>query len=158
MRADDFVKMLTDFGKYMREPLNFTDEDDEIYGNVSYPVAYLGDVKIYFMHYSTEEEAQEAWNRRKARINWDNIYVMFTDKSGCTDEDLINFDRVPFKHKVVFTHTYRPDIKSSFYIRGYEKDGEVGILTEFTNSRFPVKRYIDQFDYVKWFNDGKEFG
>ncbi|MGN1165312.1 MAG: DUF1919 domain-containing protein [Lachnospiraceae bacterium] len=153
IKASDYIKILSDLKGYMEEDLHFVNEIDSIYGEVSYPTAYLRDVKIYFMHYASEEEARNAWNRRKKRINWGNLYVIFTDRSGCTMDDLRAFDKLPYEHKVVFTHIPQPEIKSSFYIRGYEHENKVGILSDWQNASYPVKRVYDQFDYVKWFNE-----
>lgn len=152
LKADDFVKMLDDLKGYMEEDLCFIQEVDSIYGQTSYPTAYLKDVKIYFMHYKSSEEALEAWNRRKMRINWDNLYVVFTDRSGCTQEILEMFDKLPYKNKVVFTHVPHPEIRSSFYVKGYEKEEKVGILSEYQNGKYSYRRQLDQFDFVNWFN------
>ena len=52
--------------------------------------------------------------------------------------------------KVVFTHKPYPELKSAFYIKGFENEGEVGDL--FTFSGWNGEKYYDQFDYVSWFN------
>ena len=108
------------------------------------------------MHYKTEEEAKNAWTRRKERINWDNLYIIFTDRSQCTEKDLNDFDRLPYSHKVVFTHVPHPELKSAFYIKGYEKDDKVPVLSAFEDENRPVKRIYDQFDFVGWLNDRRE--
>lgn len=152
IKASDYIRILSDLRGYMNEPLHFVKEIDPIYGEVSYPTAYLKDAKLYFMHYRSEKEACEAWERRKKRINWDNIYVIFTDRSGCTMDDLKAFDALPYENKVVFTHIPQPEIKSSYYIRGYENESKVGILSDWQDEERPVKRVYDQFDFVGWFN------
>lgn len=48
-----------------------------------------------------------------------------TDRDGCTKEDLIEFDKLSYKNKIVFTHVPYDDIKSAVYIKGFEKDNEV---------------------------------
>lgn len=152
IKASDYIKMLSDLKGYLKEELMFVTERDPVYGNLSYPTAYLRDVKIYFMHFASESEARDAWNRRAKRINWDNLFIMFTDRSGCTQKDLEDFDSLPYQNKVVFTHVPHPEIKSSFYIKGYENENKVGVLSDFENDRFPVKRIYDQFDMVGWLN------
>lgn len=143
IRANDYIKLLSDLSTYMAFPLRFVEENDPFYGEVDYPTAYLGDIKIYFMHYKDKDEAIEAWERRKNRINWNNIWVIFTDRDGCTKDDLLSFDALPYNHKVVFTNKVYSDIKSSFYIRGFEKENEVGILSDMANPKIPIKRYIN---------------
>lgn len=152
IQAADYIKILKDLPQYMSKELRFVKEVDSTYGSVSYPTAYLGDVKIYFMHYTSEEDARAAWNRRVKRINWDKLYILFTDRSQCTQKELEEFDCLPYKNKVVFTHVPHPEIKSSFYIKGYEREEKVPVLTDFENERYPVKRIYDQFDFVGWLN------
>lgn len=41
---------------------------------------------------------------------------------GVSLEDLKEFDNLPYEHKIVFTHVPQPEIKSSFYIKGFEKN------------------------------------
>ena len=115
----------------------------------SYLVAYLGDILLYLVHYSSVEEAQRIWNQRKSRINWNNIAVMATDRDGMTDELKDRFEKLPYR-RVMFTHL--PDEKhhSCFYISGYEKDDCVGIVTDHNN--WKGTHPIDQFDYVSFLN------
>ena len=152
IRANDFIKLCQDLPEYMENELRFVDEFDPIYGDLNYPTAWLKDVKIYFMHYKTKEEAQSAWERRKQRMDYDNLFVMFTDRSGCTQKNLEDFEKLKYKNKVVFTHLPHSEIKSAFYIEGFESQDKVGVLTEFKNAKWPIKRKIDQFDYVRWLN------
>lgn len=152
IKASDYVKILSDLKGYLDEELRFVKELDPIYGDVPYPTAYLRDAKIYFMHYASEDEARNAWNRRKKRINWDNLYVIFTDRSGCTMQDLKDFDALPYEHKIVFTHVPHPEIKCSYYIKGYENEEKVGIMSEWQDTRKPIKKVYNQFDFVGWFN------
>ena len=97
------------------------------------------------------KEALEKWISRKSRMNYDNLFVLFTDRDGCTYEDLIAFDNLPIKNKIVFTNKEYPDIKSSFYIKGFENQSEVGQCFEYMPHKLGYK-YYDQFDYVGWFN------
>ncbi len=55
-----------------------------------------------------------------------------------------------YPNKVVFTHKPYPELKSAFYIKGFENENEVGDL--FTFSGWNGEKYYDQFDYVSWFN------
>ena len=76
-----------------------------------------------------------------------------TDKDGTvgvTYEDLVAFDNLPFKNKVVFTNKPYPGLASAFYIKGFEQETQVGDLFDF--SGWNGAKYYDQFDYVAWFN------
>ena len=146
IKPKDYIKLLKDFDRYMAADLSEVFED-----GISYPIGKLDDATIYFQHYESFEQAKEKWNERKKRIDKSNLFVLFTDRDGCTYEDLIEFDSLPY-NKVVFTNKPYPEIKSSFYIKGFENLESVGHCYEY----MPGKRikYYDQFDYVKWFNEG----
>ena len=143
----DFVRYLQNITFYQAQPLQFIQTEK------SYPVGLLGDLKVHFMHYHSEQEAREKWEARSQRLDFDNLFIMMTDKDGgkgAKYEDLQAFDNLPHPNKVVFTHKPYPELKSAFYIKGFESEGEVGDL--FTFSGWNGEKYYDQFDYVSWFN------
>lgn len=147
IRPKDYIKMLKDLKGYMESDLVFVSEE-----GISYPIGLLKDIKIYFQHYSSQEEAYKKWNERKNRINYHNLFVVFTDRDGCTIEDIKEFDNIEsIKNKVVFTHSRINGIDSAVYIKGFENKNEVGHLYEYMTPR-KIKKYYDQFDYVRWFN------
>lgn len=148
MKPKDFITLLSDLKHYMEIPLKFTLEE-----GIDYPIGILDDVKVYFQHYKTEDEALKKWGERKKRINYDNIFILFKENGRCTKDDLISFDKLPFENKIVFTHKRYPEINSSFYIRGFEDNGKVGDCFMYMPEK-PYMKYYDQFDYVKWFNSG----
>lgn len=145
----DFIRFLGEPERYLAMELMFIEEPD-----CAHPVAMLGDVKLYFQHYESAAEAAEQWNRRKARINWDNLFVLMSERDGCTMEDLERFDALPYPNKAVLTHIPYPSIKSAVYIPGFEEQQELGVCSEFVDG-FSGRKYYDAFDYVKWFNEGK---
>lgn len=114
-------------------------------------VGQLDDITMRIGHYRSFSEAQEAWKRRAKRVNLDNVYIFMTDKDGCTYEHIKQFNELPYKHKVIFTHKEYPEFESAFYIPGFEEDGEVGILSDF-KPQFLKRRWLDDFDYVRFFN------
>ena len=146
LKPNDFIKYLQNIKHYMTQELKFVSED-----GINYPIGLLDDIKIYFQHYKTEETAREKWNERTKRIDLNNIFILFTDRDNCTYQNLLDFDELPFKNKVVFTHKQYPEIKSAFYIKGFEKESSVGDCFKFKNN-FSGKKIYDQFDYINWFN------
>ena len=148
MKPDDFIRMLQNLKQYMSYELHFTEEE-----GIDYPIALLGDVRIYFQHYSTKEKTTEKWKERLTRLNYENLFILFTDRDGCTEQNLFDFDRLPFKNKVVFVHKPNKSIKSAVYIQGFENEEAVGLLMNY-RSEFSYKKFYDDFDYVSWFNKG----
>ena len=143
---NDYVKLLGNLCWYMEQPITPYQDD-----RFNYPCGMLGDIEIRFNHYKTFEEAAAKWEERKQRINWDNLYIIAIDGDNCTEESLHRFDNLPFKHKVIFTHLPRPDIRSAFYLKGFEDQPGVGVALYF-KKQFLIRRYLDDFDYVSFLN------
>ncbi|AKD38404.1 hypothetical protein I926_05400 [Pasteurella multocida subsp. multocida OH4807] len=144
LTAKDFLRYLQNIEFYQSQPLEFIQTEK------TYPVGKLADLHIHFMHYHNEQEAREKWQQRSQRMNLENLFIIMTDRDGCTYQDLVEFDALPFKNKVVFTNKDYPELKSAVKISGFEQEEMVGDLSEYTG--FNGKRYYDQFDYVAWFN------
>ena len=96
---DDFLKLCNDPKKYMKE---IVEPFDKIYNaelGREYPVGLCGDIKLRFIHYETFEEAKECWQRRKARIDWNNLFVMmYTERKEVAEE----FLKLPYEKKICF--------------------------------------------------------
>ena len=148
MRMDDFVTMLENLRWYMNQDIV------EIKENRKYPSGLLGgDITINFVHYNTFKEGVEKWEDRKRRINWDNLFIVGTEKDGCNYEILKRFESLPYENKVVFTHVAYPEFPSAYYMKGFETKEELGVLTNYKDG-FWRRRYLDDFDYVTFLNKG----
>ena len=145
LKAEDYIKLLENFESYMNREVQFIESEQR-----NYPVGKLGDISLHFLHYKNKEEAYEKWNLRKQRIDMSNFFIIFTDRDGCNKELLVRFENLPYKNKVVFVHNPMPEIKSSFYIKGFENKEFVGALYEYKG--WNGKKYYDEFDFVSWFN------
>ena len=144
--AQDYMKLLKNFDHYMKEDVAFVKVE-----GIDYPVGRIDDILLYFQHYKSEKEALSKWNERKKRLNMDNCFVLFAERDGCTYQDLVEFDKLPWPNKVVFTHKEYKDIKSSFYIKGFENEECIGVCSNYKTDE-SLKRFVDDFDFVGWFN------
>lgn len=142
---EDFVKMLENLEWYMEQ------EVVPLKGDFSCPAGLLGDVQINFIHYETFDQGVSKWEERKKRIRWDNLFIVGSEKEGCTYEVVKRFDRLPYRNKVILTHREYPEFPSAYYIKGFEEKGEMGTTTNFKD-RFWRRRYLDDFDYVSFLN------
>lgn len=147
MPMDDFVKMAGNLRWYMEQ------EFIELEPENGYPTGRLGDIKVYFVHYKSFKEGVQKWEERKKRINWDNLFLVGTEKDGCTYETLQRFEQLPYKNKVVFTHVEYPEFSSACHIKGFEDKEELGVLT-LPKKKLLRRRYLDDFDYVSFLNRG----
>ena len=148
MIACDYIKFLKNMDYYLTlTPVSLGMH----YRDTDFMMTQLGDIICLFAHEPSVEVAIEKWEKRKSRINKDNMFVLMTDSLECTYEDIKEFDALPFEHKVVFTHKPYPEIKSAVYMRGFEDHEEVGVLSDFKPGYWK-RRYIDAFDYVGFLN------
>ena len=95
----DYLKFLENPHYYMDQNLELIQmyKDDTI--KQPFPVVALGDISLWMNHYDTFANAKRAWERRKERIDWDNLFVMFFDE----DPVLVDrFLRLPYEKKVCF--------------------------------------------------------
>lgn len=122
--ADDYIEFLRDLRGYVDGMLTFIPPQesrwkdapqvsrDERYG--TYPIGVLSNgqnsIEIFFLHYHSEQDAREKWDRRVKRINWDKLLIKFNDQNGCTSQNVRDFISLPFKNKLFFTVRQWPQI------------------------------------------------
>lgn len=150
MRAEDFIKFCERLEYYLSIDEIIECLDKDLIQGRTYPIGCLDDIVLFFVHYKTIKEAREKWNDRKKRVDFNNLVVINTDREGMTENIKQRFEKLPYK-KVLFTNRPEEKYKSCFYIKGYEAESSVGIITESIGWR--GKRVIDQFDYVTFFNE-----
>lgn len=144
---NDFVKMLENLEWYMQQDIV------ELKGDHKWPTGNLGDIRINFVHYESFDEGVSKWKQRKERINWDNLFIVGSEKDGCTYETIQRFERLPYENKVILTHVDYPEFKSAYYIKGFEDRDEMGTTINY-KKQFFKRRYLDDFDYVTFLNHG----
>lgn len=146
MNALDYIKFLEKPKEYLKEQLveciNF---------NEYYPVGKLKDLTIHFVHYKSFDEAKRKWEDRSERIDYQNCYVIMTDRDGCNLDIMGKFENLPYKHKIMFTHKEWKEYGWTVYLNQYKNDSQVGSLVEYY-SIFGKRNYQNGFDYVAWLN------
>ena len=117
---DEYLRFLGKLKWYLQQPLRFTDKSKHTcavydrYGRLvkdcHYPVGVLGgDVEIHFLHSKTKEDALNQWNRRVARINYENLFALFVDNAyyDFIEEYFAEFDLLPLGQKLFVSKTQR---------------------------------------------------
>ena len=149
MRAEDFTKFCENLEYYLSVDEMRECTDKTVIGERQYPIAYLDDLTLFLVHYKSVSEAQEKWNERKKRIDFNNLVIINTDREGMTGRLKDRFEALPYK-KVMFVHKPDEEHPNCFYIHGYEQDTSVGIVTEHIG--WKGLRPVDQFDWVSFLN------
>lgn len=112
----DYLKLLGNLKYYMNLKPSYIDPKETVHKKAlvnngtygKYPIGLLDDIEIHFLHYNTIETAIEKWERRKNRINYDNLLVKFCDKDLATADDIIDFCKLDYKKKIVLTAKQYP--------------------------------------------------
>lgn len=146
IRQYDFIKLIMNPTEYLNKELVFVDSE------YPHPVAMLGDIRIHFNHSRDEEEARNDWERRKKRIEWDNLYIIMYDRDNLSREQILSLKQVKCKRLIVLSerniysyidyvyHIDRPN-------KGRDSE-HVFLDTDF----FGLRTFEKQWDFVKWLN------
>jgi uncharacterized protein (DUF1919 family) len=76
-----------------------------IKAGINFPVCVLGDsgIEIHFLHYKTEQEAKDKWERRIRRMDWENLFVKYDcGKDYANKESVEKFLNLPYPNKLIF--------------------------------------------------------
>lgn len=149
MYDKDFLKFVHNLREYLSYELRFVEGIDKT------PTAYCGDILIHFNHYATEEDARQKWEERKARVNYDNLFIIMADQpdgGAITHEDMLSLKEIPCRGKIILSIKDYDDID---YIVHLPKDPVKDCVNMYMFDKSPIlKRYRWErvWDYVKWLN------
>lgn len=111
LHAPDYIKFLHNLRYYVSLTPEFITYEQSKYAYedafpspIPNPIARLDDIELYCMHYTSAEEVTKRWQRRKERIDYDNLLIKFSERSLLCTPDLVRqFDAIPFPNKICFT-------------------------------------------------------
>ncbi len=140
----DFKKLILNPEHYMN--LVPTPYEDPKYPGV--PSALLGDIVLHFTHYLTSEEGIAAWEKRKRRIDYDNLYVIISD-IDLSRKDIEELRDVKCRKLVVMT-SREYDMDYCLYLPEFKGREHVGeLLGKTLSGKWKFEKY---FDFVDWVN------
>jgi uncharacterized protein (DUF1919 family) len=148
--ADDYLRLVSNLRHYMASELTFKQESrhaavQAMRARNPYPIGLLGgEVEVQFLHYHSQEEAQQKWTRRTARMNWENLAIKFdASKDEATTKQAQQFDNLPYK-RLILVKEPLPGLASGLVVPNYTPDG----LLQFRAS-------LLAFDLPTWLNTGR---
>ena len=163
MTEDDFYTFVMDLRWYIEAEVEFS-HMDKIY---NFPVGVIhgrnglaeSDVYINYNHHRDFEVAVNDWEKRKKRINWDNIYIVASTRGGCESREKIERWKNAYhvaKGVVCFTAKNYPDIPFALQIKAFKDEECCGAYMTDKISKYLRKLpYEKDFDYVRWLNTGE---
>lgn len=148
--ADSYIRLLENFHFYMNKEIEFKEVLDSKFSEIEYPIGYLDDIEIHFMHYLSKSEAKEKWERRTKRMfeSCADMFFKFDDRDGANQDHFRRFGILDFDNKISFS--VKRENSNSIYIKHTGKSGEtVPDGVALYNVCF---QYID---FYSWLNTGK---
>lgn len=127
---------------------------DPIDNSITYPQIIIDDVIINCLHYKSCDEACTAWNRRRLRVNYDNIF--FIGNSWNMHENYELVDRIAaLPYSIVFTYQKSEKDNCIWLKDQFWKLDNRGIIRPNITDSVPnsgLKYFEKYFDYVNWLN------
>ena len=143
MRQRDFLKLAAHLKTYLSYELEFVDSEHD------YPVARLHDVLIYFNHSKSADEAAADWDRRKPRINYDNLFLLMYDRENLTLEELREIEEIPCRGRIIFSDKERPELDYVVTMKTTDRPMSAQCMDK---NWLGIRSFERQFDFVKWLN------
>lgn len=147
----DFIDFCLHLDYYLAQELHFVETDKD------FPVAQLqGDnndiptISLYFNHDKVPETARANWEKRKVRINRENLYIMLYNLDDMTIKKIKSLESIPCKGKVIFTAKPLPEIPWSFYIKPILSHQYP--MNYLEKDAYGVRYYEKKFDFVSFLN------
>lgn len=129
--SDDYLKFVSNLRYYMSLELSFITIEGSRYqetlierGRIC-PIGVLDDVEIVFLHYKSEQEAKEKWDRRKARINWDHLIFKFSKMNLCSEEHMKSFAELPYENKILLNNRKQTVYPCELFWNGPANEKEI---------------------------------
>jgi uncharacterized protein (DUF1919 family) len=157
LTPDCYLKLAANFRDYINKPLTFVPSSRHVHLNayrtekeLNYPIGLLGEeVEVHFLHYHSQADAIDKWNRRLQRLTKDDnkLYFKLCDHEPCTTDQIAAFDKLPLKNKVCFLARPLQNMKHAVWIPSSQGERVVDGLV--LSSISP-----EYFDAANWIKGG----
>lgn len=157
--ADDYLLFIANLKEYMSRDIKIISLEESKYKNKiienGTPNAIVGilegnsklpPVEIIFLHYNDKNTIINKWNRRRERINYNNLIFKFSLQNGCTKKQLEIFDNMVLPGKKFMFTNRKEDIEKyscAVYYPGFERAAQIENDTFYWNKYFDVIQFIN---------------
>lgn len=139
----DFIKFACDLPYYISQNLNFVESEED------FPVAMLDDITVYFNHAKSANEAMEDWNRRKDRINYNNIYIILYYRDNYTIDEIRKIEQAHCKRKIILT-SKKLDLDYAYYME--ENINQPNSEVFLDKDKYGIRTFEKKWDFISWLN------
>lgn len=148
MNNEDFIRFCLNIKNFVSGELK------QIESIKSYPVGTIstdeGLITIHFIHYDSFEQAKVAWDKRKKRIDYNNIRIILNAEPNVEEYIVEEFKKIPYK-KILLSSNIK-ESNDCVNMKCYE-NGFKGPLVAYKSKSIPFLRYMDEFDWIKFINE-----
>ncbi len=86
VKEKDYIKMISNLKWYIDKKPIFDHYEEELKRGIKYPVLKIDTIEIHCNHTTSAQDAIDMWERRKKKINYDNLFfVMYTMNGDIAD-------------------------------------------------------------------------
>ena len=101
-----------------------------------------------------EIELLECWNRRKKRVDYNNIFIIMCIGPNGDEEIVKRFGTIKFDNKILLSSNIDIDkYPYCFNMKCYEYGYKDSLIQHI--NKYSLKRYLDEFDWLHFFK-GKD--
>ncbi len=155
---ENFVKLVENLEYYMSVEAEALCERfvDPIDNSIVYPKIKIRDIEVCCLHYKNCEQAIDAWERRRKRVNLNNVYVIGNSWNLHENEELIKrLSNTKYKTVIFTYHSYSNDKCIQLTEKYWFKDKRNVVRPNLTDRMpYSVYKYFEKkFDFVRWLND-----
>ena len=131
---------------------------DPIDPTIRYPKISVGDIELSCLHYETCQDAVERWNERRKRVNTENLFVIANSWNLHNNKELAKrIVECPYK-TILFSLEDWSDLPNCVSLKGnyWETDSRGVVRPNLTDLKPKGCHYYfeEQFDFIKWLNEG----
>ena len=127
--SQDYVKFVSNLTYYLNleaYPISVykSKHKDKILKNGNNMVGRIGDIEVVFVHYKSAIEACDKWNKRRKRVDFNNLLVKYNDQNFFKKEDLIEMLSLNIKNFIFFTSKKSNVLNNNCYLIEKYKDDD----------------------------------
>lgn len=150
MPEEDFILFCRHLSAFLAVKMEEVAEHDK-----NYPVGRLntefGTVTLWLVHYATFQDGAQAWERRKKRVDMDNLRIIFHLAPNPSESLLEQFEQLPFAHKLLLSSGMDQAKYPHCYNLSCYEGGFRGDITQYISDT-GITRYQDEYDWIPFLN------
>jgi len=146
--AEDYINFIENIEICLTTELEFITtskykECEEEHNKLKYPIGLLlNKIEVHFLHYTSQKEAKEKWDRRKKRVNLNKLLIIMNDQNNYKESLHSKFKTI--NEKKVFLSAKKSNDKEVVWVKNYKNKNNVGDMYN------EWAKCLPYFNLVKW--------